>query len=101
MLRHQAFFWLRNPASEADRDTLIAGLRSLAAIGHIDWMDVGLPAATEARDVVDASWDVVETMHFPDTAAQKLYQDHPLHQAFIASCEHLWAKVLVFDAQIV
>lgn len=101
MLRHQAFFWLKRSGSVADRDALIAGLRTLAAIPHIDLMDIGIPAATEARDVVDSGWDVVETMEFAGTAEQKLYQDHPTHQAFIAACGHLWERVVVYDAKIV
>jgi len=59
---------------------------------------IGLPAGTEARDVVDASFDVSELMVFDSLADQKAYQDHPVHQAFVAQCSHLWTKVVVYDA---
>jgi hypothetical protein len=48
--------------------------------------------------VVDTSWDVSELLFFDDEAGQKVYQDHPIHQAFVENCSHLWEKVLVYDA---
>ena len=33
-----------------------------------------------------------------DAAGQKIYQDHPIHRQFVADCEHLWEKVIVYDA---
>jgi hypothetical protein len=96
-LVHHVFFWLKNPASQADRDQLIAGLRTLAAIPVIRDLQIGVPASTEQRDVVDASFDVSELMLFASVADQKIYQDHPIHQDFIAKCAHLWRKVIVYD----
>jgi hypothetical protein len=37
-------------------------------------------------------------LFFDDTAGQKLYQDHPIHQKFVADCAHLWERVVVYDA---
>lgn len=98
-LLHQVFFWLRNPASVEDRDKLVEGVKSLAAIETILQLHVGVGASTEKRDVVDNSWAVAELMYFEDAAAQKIYQDHPLHQAFIKNYGHLWSKVVVYDVQ--
>jgi hypothetical protein len=95
---HQAFFWLRNPRSEADRVALVAGLTSLREIPLIRALRIGLPAPTEARDVVDASFDVSETMLFDSVADQRAYQDHPLHRAFVAQCGYLWDRVVVYDS---
>jgi hypothetical protein len=97
-LIHHAFFWLKNPGSAADRDRLVAGLETLRAIGVIRSLHIGLPAATERRDVVDASYDVSEMMMFDSVEDQKTYQDHPIHQAFVANYSDLWAKVVVYDA---
>ena len=55
-------------------------------------------ASTEKREVVDTSWDVSEQMFFDDEAGQKVYQDHPVHQAFVKNYGHLWKKVIVYDA---
>ena len=94
---HHVFFWLKRPGSAADRDQLIAGLRTLAAIPVIRDLQIGVPASTEKRDVVDSSFDVSELMLFDSVADQKVYQDHPIHLAFVAKCQGLWEKVIVYD----
>jgi hypothetical protein len=96
-LVHHVFFWLKNPGSVADRDQLVAGLRTLANIEVIRDLQIGVPAATEKRDVVDASFDVSELMVFDNPVDQKTYQDHPIHQAFVAKCSPLWRRVVVYD----
>ena len=100
-LVHHVFFWLKRPGNQADRDQLIAGLRTLRAIPVIRDLQIGVPASTEKRDVVDSSFDVSELMVFDNAIDQKMYQDHEIHQAFVKSCEHLWQKVLVYDMQVV
>jgi hypothetical protein len=98
LLVHHVFFWLKNPESEADKQQLIAGLKTLAAIPTIRQIHVGILASTEKRDVVDTSWNVSELMFFDDEAGQKIYQDHPIHQDFVKNNSHLWSKVLVYDS---
>lgn len=96
-LVHHVFFWLKNPDSKEDLAKLLAGVKSLEKIETIRTMHVGVPASTEKRDVVENSYHVSELMFFDDLAGQKIYQDHPIHQKFIAECSHLWEKVVVFD----
>ena len=96
-IRHQVFFWLKRPGNVEDRAKLVEGLRTLAAIPQVRELYVGVPAATEQRDVVDASFDVSEMMLFDTLVDQKGYQDHPAHQAFVAACSPLWRKVVVYD----
>ena len=96
-LVHHVFFWLKNPDSKEDLAKLIAGVKSLEKIETIRAIHVGVPASTEKRDVVDNSYSVSELMFFDDTAGQKTYQDHPIHQKFIADCSHLWDRVVVYD----
>jgi hypothetical protein len=57
---HHVFFWLKNPGSVADRDALVAGVRTLAKIPTVKKLRVGVVASTEKRDVVDNSWAVSE-----------------------------------------
>ena len=90
---HHVFFWLKRPGSLEDRETLIAGLRSLADIPVIRKLEIGVPASTERREVVDASFDVSELMVFDGIADQKVYQDHAIHRDFIDRLCHLWEKV--------
>lgn len=97
-LVHHVFFWLKNPDSKEDLAKLLAGIRGLAKIETVRGIHVGVPASTEKRDVVDNSYSASEILYFDDTAGQKVYQDHPLHQQFVAECSHLWGKVIVYDA---
>jgi hypothetical protein len=97
MITHAVFFWLRNPASREDRDRLIAGIRGLAAIEVVRSLTVGVPAETGDRDVVDSSYAISEILTFDSAADEAIYQDHPLHQRFIADHQHLWNRVTVYD----
>jgi hypothetical protein len=96
-LYHHVLFWLKQPGSKADRDQLVAGLRTLAKIPVVRKLEIGVPASTQQRGVVDGSFDVSELMVFDSVADEKIYQDHPIHRAFVAKCEHLWSKVTVYD----
>lgn len=96
-LTHLALFWLRDPASAADRAMLVEGLETLRGIEQVKSLQIGFPADTADREVVDGSWSVSELMTFDSLADEATYQDHPIHQAFIARCQHLWDRVLVYD----
>jgi hypothetical protein len=97
-LIHSAYFWLKNPDSIADRDALVAGLKTLAEVPSVKVLHIGLPASTEKRDVVDNSFHVSEIMFFEDVQGQNDYQSHPIHLAFVERCAHLWERVVVHDA---
>lgn len=96
---HQVFFWLKNPSSQPDVEALLTGLKTLKEIESVRQMFVGVPAATEKRDVIDDSYSASETLFFDDLAGQAAYQEHPVHQKFIADCGHLWSKVVVYDVE--
>lgn len=96
-LLHHVFFWLKNPESKADRDQLIAGIKTLAAIETVRSFHVGVPASTEKREVVDNSYQVSELLGFDDVAGQDVYQVHPIHKKFVDENQHLWSKVVVYD----
>jgi hypothetical protein len=98
MILHQVYFWLKNPGSHEDRESLIAGLCTLAEVPVVRALHIGTPADTEARDVVDGSFDVSELMLFDSVADQKAYQDHPLHRDFVERCEGHWSRVIVYDS---
>lgn len=97
-LVHHVFFWLKNPESKEDLAKLLAGLQTLRKIETIRKMHIGVPASTEKRPVVDSSYHASELMFFDDLDGQKVYQDHPIHQKFIADCSGLWEKVIVYDS---
>ena len=94
---HHVFFWLKDPQSKEDLQKLLDGLRTLRKIETVKQLYIGVPADTEHRPVVDSSFSASELMFFDDLAGQKVYQDHPIHQKFVADCSHLWEKVIVYD----
>lgn len=97
-LAHHVFFWLKNPASKEDLNRLIEGLKSLSAIETVRKIHIGVPAATEKRPVVDASFSLSLLIFFDDVAGQDAYQVHPVHKKFVEQSSHLWEKVIVYDA---
>lgn len=97
-LMHKVFFWLKNPDSTEDRDALIAGLKTLAAIDTVRGIHIGVPASTEKREVVDNSYQVSELLMFDSAEDQDAYQVDPIHQKFVQQCSHLWEKVVVYDS---
>lgn len=96
---HHVFFWLKNPESKEDLARLLAGLRTLGGIETVKAIHIGVPAETEQRGVVDASYSASEILFFDDVAGQNAYQVHPIHKKFVADCEHLWQRVVVYDVK--
>lgn len=97
-ISHHVFFWLKNPSSKEDLNKLIEGVRTLEKINTIREFHIGIPASTELRPVVDASYSVSELLFFDDIEGQIIYQEHPLHQKFVENYSHLWEKVIVYDS---
>ena len=96
-LVHHVFFWLKKPGSQADREALMKGLKTLTAIKEVKQLLIGTPAATEQRGVVDGTYDVSELMYFDNLEDQAAYQVHAVHKAFVEQYSHLWEKVVVYD----
>mgnify|MGYP001039229819 FL=1 len=96
---HHVFFWLKNPDSKEDLAKLLSGLRTLAGIDTVRGIHIGVPAETEQRGVVDGSYSASELLFFDDVAGQNAYQVHPIHKQFVADCEHLWQRVVVYDVK--
>jgi len=96
---HHVFFWLKNPDSKEDLAHLLRGLRTLGGIETVKAIHIGVPAETEQRGVVDASYSASEILFFDDVAGQNAYQVHPIHKKFVADCEHLFERVVVYDVK--
>lgn len=97
-LAHHVFFWLKNPGSKEDLARLLEGLQTLKKIESVRSIHIGVPASTEQRPVVDASYSASELIFFDDVAGQDVYQVHPIHKKFVENCSHLWEKVVVYDS---
>jgi Stress responsive A/B Barrel Domain len=99
MLTHTVFFWLNEGISAADRQTFLEGLSSLRAIPGSSRFLIGQPAATPKREVIDDSYDFALELDFASLPAQDVYQEHPLHLAFLTNCKQFWRTVRVYDFQ--
>jgi hypothetical protein len=97
MFIHHVFFWLKSGSTEADRSELIKGLQAMTSLDLFKQWHIGVPADTH-RDVVERSYGVSWMVLFESAADEAIYQDHPEHHHFIATCKHLWEKVVVYDA---
>lgn len=97
-LAHHVYFWLKNPESKTDVAELIRGVKTLTSIETIKSFHIATPAATEDRNVIDNSYSVSWLAFFDSEADEQIYQVHPTHLKFIASCEHLWSRVVVYDS---
>lgn len=97
MFIHTVYFWLKSDAPESAQPQLIADCRDyLSPIPTVRQLWTGAPAHTP-RDVVDNSYACGLTVLFDDAAGHDVYQDHPLHQQFIARNEAHWQRVQVYD----
>jgi hypothetical protein len=96
MFIHHVYFWLHNPKNEADKKSLIDGLKKLSKVSTIKSFNIGVPAGTR-RDVIDSSYSVSWLLFFNTDAEQESYQSDPIHLKFVQECKHLWKKVMVYD----
>ena len=97
-LIHHVFFWLKDPENEAHKKQLIDALNKLIKVKTIKLSHIGLPAPTEARDVVDHSYSVSYMAMFDSKEDQAAYQTDPIHLKFVEENQHLWNKVVVYDS---
>ena len=97
MLIHSVYFWLKDELSSGEMDEFRAGLETLKKIEVARDVQIGTPAETAPRPVLDASYDAGLVVLLDDVAAHDAYQAHPLHQAFLEKFASYWRKVLVYD----
>ena len=97
MLVHSVFFWLREDLSDAERAAFRKGVDTLTTIGSAEAVYVGTPAATAARPVVDTTYDIGLTVVAKDVPAHDVYQEDPIHLAFVNEFKGYWTKVTIYD----
>jgi hypothetical protein len=93
MITHVVVFWTDKPHG-SNRDTLLLGSKKLAEIPGVLNFRTGVPVPSP-RAVVDDGFAVAISMDFETQAHADIYQDHPLHHAFIETCVKPYAKRLV------
>lgn len=93
---HHVYFWLNN---KADLPKLIEGLNVMVPITSIRDIHIGIPAATEERDVIESSYDVSLLVTFNNIADHDHYQVDPLHDIFRDDyAGPLCKRVMVLDS---
>jgi hypothetical protein len=99
MLVHTVFFWMKKNAPKgAAKQTLKDALKYLDT-PSVKQIFAGPPAKTEARDVINSTYDVGLTVLFDTVADHDAYQEDAQHQVFIKRNKKNWLRVEVFDFQ--
>ena len=94
---HHVFFWLKEPKNDEVRKEFENGLHALVKVPQIQSYHIGTPVESP-REVVDDSFTFSYMAFFKSKEDQNIYQTHPIHLKFIEDCQHLWEKVVVYDA---
>jgi hypothetical protein len=94
---HHVYFWLKKPVTPEVKAKFEKALKELVTIETIVDYHLGVPAGT-SRDVIDASYSYSLLVTFKNKEDQDIYQPHAKHQKFIADCQDLWERVVVYDS---
>lgn len=101
MMMHNVYFWVKEGTSEEDKKGFEQGLKDLVnGVSEIHQANIGKPAATKDRDVVDHSFAYSLFLQFKTIAEHDVYQSHPAHRVFIDKYSHLWKRVVVYDNEL-
>lgn len=94
---HQVYFWLKEGEDVQDfkKEASVLG-----KCKNVENFYIGTPAPTEARDVVDNSYQVACTLFFDSLEDQTAYQVDPDHLEFIKRNSERWSAVKVYDFMI-
>ena len=95
---HTVFFWLHNPDNSDDRAAFEAALQQLLKDSKYTKTNYIGTAPKAIRDVVDDSFTYKLIVTFESGEEQELYQVEEAHLKFIEDANHLWKKVVVYDA---
>lgn len=100
MILHSVYFYFREdtPAEifEQQRERIF-DLNNQLSVVQLTF--AGPPAGIQ-RDVVDNTYGMSLHMLFQDEADLNTYQQHELHQKFIADFKPYWTGIKVFDTSV-
>ena len=98
---HTVYFWLTDGLSTAEREQFVAAAKALAEAPTVGACYVSAPAATPERAVTDHSFDYSLHLLFADVAAHDAYQVSDVHLKFVAEQAEKFARVKVYDGEVV
>ncbi|MEL6986378.1 MAG: Dabb family protein [Bacteroidota bacterium] len=96
-LVHNVYFWYKEDVDKQRKKAFITALQELGTVKSIHSYYYGGSASTEARGVVDHSYDMAINVFFKDVAAHDAYQVDPIHLKFVEEFKDIWEKVIVYD----
>ncbi|MFP5042111.1 Dabb family protein [Parasediminibacterium sp. JCM 36343] len=96
-LMHIVYYWLKNPASEADKQKLIDGLHELVTVKQIKYHHIGVPQVFVEGDP-QKSYHVSLLMVFEEAGDIDVYHKDPIHAKFVKECGDLWGKIVKADS---
>ncbi len=101
MMMHNVYFWVKNGVTEQEKKGFEQGLKDLvSSIKEVNKAEIGIPAATDDRNVVDLSFAYSLFTWFKSIDDHNIYQGHATHNKFIEDFSHLWEKVIVYDSEL-
>ena len=100
MHSHNVYFWLKEGLSKSDLLEFENGLETLTKTPQVISGFFGKPADTN-RTVVDNTYSYGLLLKFKDTPDHNLYQADPIHLAFVEKNSDKWARVQVYDVEVV
>lgn len=100
MMLHVAYLWAKADISEAEKQKLEAGMKTLLKVKTVKMGYVGKPAATPPREVVDNSYTYSLFLFFDDVKGHDAYQIDPIHIKFVEEHKQYWTKVIVHDSEV-
>jgi hypothetical protein len=98
MIVHQVFFWLKDP--QKNFKEVMQGCKAIGGLQSAQSYQVGVPAPTVKRKVIDDSYHIALTVNFSSIADHDLYQEDPEHLEFIAEHGDKWEKVQIYDFEV-
>lgn len=97
---HCVFFTCKPGTPDTAIDALVADAeRILARIPSVRQIESGRRDARMVRDVNEKDYTVGLVVYFDDKAGHDIYNEHPLHQEYVAKHKPHWAGVKVYDFQ--
>ena len=98
MLVHSVYFFLKETVSDTEKTEFGKSVEALAKIETVHAFFLGTPAATPDRPIIEKGYAFALTILFQTMEDHNIYQEHPIHQAFIQKNKRLWGKVVIYDA---
>lgn len=100
LIQNNVYFYLNEDVTDDERDEFISGLKELVQLSTIKKSKIGIPVATDLREVTDSGFSISLTLWFESAEDYELYQLGPEHTKMVESARPLLRGVNVYDSLI-